>query len=151
MFSKENRKRFAARVNGKGNAYWNYDGPKTKGYGIYHVEGIRIYAHCYVMEYTIGPPRDGLEADHKCGNKACVNPQHLEYVTHSENMRRAAESHRNRYGKHWTTKLDIEDILMILEISERGIPVREIANLFDGIALRTIYSVVGRERWQHLN
>lgn len=33
------------------------------------------------------PPR--MEVDHKCRNPHCVNPDHLEIVTHEENMRRA--------------------------------------------------------------
>jgi len=151
MYSLKNRKRFAERVNGKGNACWNYDGPKTKGYGTYYVEGIRIYAHLYVTGYIFGPPQAGLETDHQCGNKACVNPLHLEYVTHAENMRRAAEDRITRDGKFWTTKLDIEDVLMIREMSQKGMPVREIADRFDGIAIRTVYAVVRRERWRHLN
>ena len=151
MYSLKNRKRFAERVNGKGNACWNYDGPEKEKEGTYDVEGIRIYAHLYVTGYIFGPPQAGLETDHQCGNKACVNPLHLERVTHAENMRRAAETYVNRHGTFWTIKLDIKDVLMIREMFERGIPVREIADQFDGIALRTVYAVVRRERWRHLN
>lgn len=32
----------------------------------------------------------GLELDHLCRQRDCVNPQHLEAVTHSENTRRGA-------------------------------------------------------------
>jgi len=38
----------------------------------------------------VGPIPEGREIDHKCRNRACVNPKHLEAVTHQENMRRAA-------------------------------------------------------------
>ncbi len=31
---------------------------------------------------------DGMEVDHKCRVRCCVNPDHLEYVTHAENLRR---------------------------------------------------------------
>ena len=37
---------------------------------------------------AVGPIPDGREIDHLCRNHRCVNPDHLEPVTHLENMRR---------------------------------------------------------------
>jgi hypothetical protein len=39
-------------------------------------------------EMLVGPVPDGLELDHLCRVPACVNPDHLEPVTHIENVRR---------------------------------------------------------------
>lgn len=34
------------------------------------------------------PPEPGLELDHLCHVRACCRPSHLEWVTHTENLRR---------------------------------------------------------------
>lgn len=45
-------------------------------------------AHRWTYTQVVGPIPTGLELDHLCRVRACVNPAHLEPVTHLENMRR---------------------------------------------------------------
>ena len=45
-------------------------------------------AHWLLFEEVNGRIPAGLEIDHLCKNKLCINPDHLEAVTHAENMRR---------------------------------------------------------------
>ena len=45
-------------------------------------------AHRWLWEQLRGAVPQGLELDHLCCVPACVNPAHLEPVTHVENMRR---------------------------------------------------------------
>lgn len=47
-----------------------------------------VRAHRFVYEELVGPIGEGLELDHLCRNTCCVNPVHLQPVTHAENMRR---------------------------------------------------------------
>ena len=53
----------------------------NKGYGIWNHAGRSILAHVVLWERRNGPVPAGLELDHLCRNRLCVNPDHLEAVT----------------------------------------------------------------------
>jgi hypothetical protein len=77
-----------------------------KGYGKWprHDGGSRM-AHRRVYELLVGPIPEGLQMDHLCRVKRCVNPDHLEPVTGSENVLRAVRiEDRNAclHGHPWT-------------------------------------------------
>lgn len=46
-------------------------------------------AHRFMYERAKGKIPDGLQLDHLCRNKLCVNPDHLEIVTGRENLMRS--------------------------------------------------------------
>ncbi len=58
------------------------------GYGRYSVGGQMVLAHRVAYEEVVGPIPDGLVSDHLCRNRGCVNPDHIEPVTHRENVLR---------------------------------------------------------------
>ena len=48
----------------------------------------RELAHVALFEQVVGPVPDGLQLDHLCRKRLCVNPAHLEPVTRRENILR---------------------------------------------------------------
>lgn len=67
---------------------WLWTGAVAGDYGQICVDGHRIKAHVFAYEREFGAVPDGLELDHLCRVTVCVNPAHLEAVTHRENMLR---------------------------------------------------------------
>lgn len=80
--------RFWARVD-KSDECWIWLGAKAAGgYGRVVVDGRYWMAHRFAYVDMVGPIPEGLELDHLCRVRDCVNPSHLEPVTHWENVRR---------------------------------------------------------------
>ena len=58
------------------------------GYGHIRFGKKSAYAHRVFYELIFGNIPEGKELDHLCRNPSCVNPFHLEAVTHQVNMQR---------------------------------------------------------------
>lgn len=72
------------------------------GRGFLTIDKKHKQAHRVAYEAFVGPIPEGLEIDHLCGVPRCVNPDHLQPVTHLENMRRhyAWKGHHNAIKTH---------------------------------------------------
>lgn len=71
---------------------WDFDGCRLAcGYGRASWNGRLWLTHRLVYTLLIGEIPAGLELDHLCKNKPCCNPEHLEPVNRSENIRRGPQ------------------------------------------------------------
>ncbi len=74
----------------KSDGCWIWKGHiSDRGYGRYRFGGRncrRQMVHMIAYTLTKGTVPPELELDHVCRNKICVNPNHLEAVTHKENV-----------------------------------------------------------------
>lgn len=105
--------RFFSFVVKQENGCWLWTGCKTRGgYGSFRNEkGKTENAHRWAYRVFIGSVPEGLELDHLCRNRSCVNPHHLEPVTRYENtirgMKGILRPHKaSKYvGVYWTERL----------------------------------------------
>lgn len=111
---------------------WNGSRKNQWGHCAVWIGGKEYSAHRRLYEQEVGPIPDGLELDHLCSNPPCVNPHHLEPVSHAENIRRSP-----------LAKLTWEQVEAI-----RASPLstRKAAPLF-GVTASTISSVRRRDTW----
>ena len=76
---------------------WLWLGAKNScGYGYFRPGNRKVpmtRAHTWAYEVLVGLVPNGLQLDHLCRVRSCVNPSHLEAVTGRENVLRSPHSH----------------------------------------------------------
>jgi hypothetical protein len=98
---------------------WHRATVGERGYGQVRLRDRNVIAHRAVWEERIGPWPEGLQADHLCRIRLCVNPEHIEPVTGSINMRRGSQA-----------KLSEEDLKEMAELHKEDWSVRALARHF---------------------
>ena len=135
---------------------WIWNGSlRHRGYGQYTLCGKQIGAHCASHLVYNGPITKGMIVCHKCTNKGCVNPAHVELGTHKDNNTRdkirdntllTGESHPNSKINEDVAKKIIK---VLNKREETGASVQNIANHFN-VAYTIIYSILNGKTWKHL-
>ena len=88
---------FLQRVEHLDSGCWNFNegrGRDRNNYSRFWLPLVgTVSAHIWSYEHWVGPVPDGLELDHLCHNRWCVNWAHLEPVTRRENVARSNRYH----------------------------------------------------------
>ena len=130
---------------------WPYS-KNSKGYGKVQAPGKSRQAHRYMCELTHGAaPSPDHEAAHNCGNRGCVNPEHLRWATSSQNqMDRVAHGTSNRGGRHGMAKLSDDQARQIKRLTSKGCRTQQsIADAF-GVSRATVSDIANGRRWAWL-
>ena len=94
LMTKAPIERFLEKVVINPSGCWIWQGALIRGYGTFRIGSRKdgtyknIKAHRFSYEYFLGSIPADKEPDHLCRNRACVNSDHLEVVTHQINMLR---------------------------------------------------------------
>lgn len=89
----------------KTDSCWLWTGAKnSSGYGRVRKAGRDLAAHRLAYEEMIGPIPHGLQLDHLCRVRSCVNPTHLEPVTGRTNILRSTSFAAQNAAKRACTR-----------------------------------------------
>lgn len=125
----------------------------SHGYGQLWIDGKRVKAHRYICNLAHGnPPKEKPDVAHSCGkgHLGCVNPRHLRWASHAENMREK-EAHGTvaKGTKNGHAKLTDEAAAYIF-IAKGHITQRELADSF-GVTQATISDIWCKRTWRHIH
>ena len=108
----------------------------------------RKLAHRHIYEECVGEIPEGMVVRHKCDNKSCINPEHLELGTLNDNIQDKVKRNRCAKGeKVPTAKLTKEDVKQIRFLREKGMTLVKLSERF-GVSPAQISNIVRGLSWR---
>lgn len=132
-----------------------YTGARSTGYGVIRLKGSDGKFHnekVHRLVYSIfnGPIEDNMVIMHKCDNRGCCNPEHLDIGTMKDNIQDAITKKRMLIGStNGISRLVETDIPVIRNLAKKGMKQKEIGRIF-GVHRRTITDVLIKKTWTHV-
>lgn len=129
---------------------WLWTGRTINGYGYINNNKKGYRVHVLMCEWTYGPRPPGMEPLHSCDTPNCVQPLHLHWGTHLENMQEMASRGRRAIRKHEAhhkAKVTEDQVRAIREeYAQGGITQAQLGRKY-GISQGSVWAIVRNKLW----
>lgn len=147
-------KKFWNKVNiGDSDSCWSWTGCKgDDGYGILRRHNKSFRASRVIMLHLFpGEINSGRIVCHKCDNRQCVNPNHLFWGTHDDNLKDMASKGRSTIGeRNPKAKITNETVLIICSMIKSGSRSRDVAAAV-GCSEAVVASIKSGQNWNKIS
>jgi hypothetical protein len=148
----DDKKRLKANSVETDSGCWEWQRSIKLGYGVTFLNGKHEQAHRASYKLFVGEIPEGLQINHKCHNRACINPDHLYAGTQTENMedmRRAGRGNKCKGEDNPSSKLKNGEVSEIKVLIRNGVTSVEIAKKFD-VSEGCINFIKTGKSWRHV-
>lgn len=122
--------------------------PGKDGYPRATVEGVWDRVHRHAYRKFKGEIPDGMVVRHKCDNRLCCNPDHLEIGTQADNARDRVERGRGAYGeRNGRAKLTLAQVRDMNWLRLLGVSAGDLATHYK-VHVSTVYRALTRKTWR---
>ena len=126
---------------------WNWTRATACGYGVIKTQQRQYKVSRYVFSLVNGSIPSGTVVRHKCDNRLCCNPDHLELGSYQDNTNDMVLRGRSKRGiKHHNTRLSEDDVI---EILTSNLPQKVFVDKFD-IGPQHVSNIVKGKTWVHV-
>jgi len=146
------QERFWEKVDKKGpDECWEWTAStNTSGYGQINRRGRMVLAHRLSYEMNKGSIPENLYILHKCDNKKCVNPKHLELGTYSKNIKDAYDRGLRITPRGENNPMVKLTPIQISKIRDSKLPQKELVKLY-GVTRQQIWRIKQNKSWRDAN
>ena len=145
----DNKKRLLSNAAANDNGCLEWSKFLKNGYGVTILNGKLEQAHRAAWMVFKGDIPTGMQVNHKCHNKACINVDHLYVGTQKQNMSDMKNANRENRAKGCNNGNSKLNATKVLEIRNHQGSRKELADRF-GVSLSTISAVKTFKVWKHL-
>lgn len=145
-------------IKGDESECWNWNASTRAGYGCLKHQGKMVGCHRLSFLIHNGSIPDGLFVCHKCDNRLCVNPHHLEAISHRQNVIDGVYRGRQKRGvtavrgsECYNAVLNEEIVKEVKRLrSESRIGPAQLSRMFS-VSKDAIKQVIAGKTWKHVS